>query len=302
MLYIFEGINELVEIIYKQRTEMGLFLNMSILNISETEIEDELLNFISSRKGDFFLEYNFYDLKVSRINNQFSTILYPTFYTKVFEFTSNLSLELQTKIITISIHDEDYWYFHLFNNGIELTKYSSDQKWDLNENILASEFNIKLDSVNNFFKSIKKESSIFCIEDVSKFLNLLKIPSLNVLKFEDYTKVEIEKNLVSSSNELTVDDLRNSKGYEYCPIELSKEDAENLLEQEIDVDRAVDFHNEVYGTKYQKNYKAKYFLNVDSLTIQIKIKFPDNIDYETITGIGFLNQMSKVYNYLNNFS
>ncbi len=211
-------------------------------------------------------------------------------------------MELQTKIITICVHDYDYWCFHLFKNGIELTKYSSDQKWDLNKNILASEFNLKLDSVSNFFKNINREKSIFCIEDVSKFLNLLKLPSENVLKFEDYTKVIIENNLDSSSIELSIDDLRNTKGYEYCPIELSKEDAENLLEQEIDVDRDIDFHNGIYGTNYQKKYKAKYFLNVDSLTIQIKIKFQDATDYEVITGIGFINHMSKVYNYLNNFS
>jgi hypothetical protein len=60
---------------------MGLFLNISILNISETEIEDKLLNFISSSNGDFYLEYNFHDLKVNKINIEFSTILYPAFYT-----------------------------------------------------------------------------------------------------------------------------------------------------------------------------------------------------------------------------
>ena len=125
---------------------------------------------------------------------------------------------------------------------------------------------------------------------------------LNSNDFEKdlYNVIKKSQEHIQKKSEITIDDLKDTANYRNYPIELSKDIAQNLLNNIINIDSLIDDYNDIYGTDLGKNYIEKYYLDIDSLTIQIMIKYENEKEPICLCGIGFFEeqQMKNVYNFL----
>jgi hypothetical protein len=141
---------------------MGLFLHLSfILSSSKSKTVKSLKTLL---KGDSYKleeaseQSNSNELCIVESSNRNSTILFPSLFNH-WELSQELSYKLKTAVLTLEIHDGNFWFFILYDNGNEILKFNPFPDY-YDKNVKKEELSPWLPNVETlckYFPNTKRE-------------------------------------------------------------------------------------------------------------------------------------------------
>lgn len=282
---------------------MGIFLSISIVESTKKDTEEKLIEFSESIQGNFkkleINEENILNTKIKNIDKNSTSVLYPTFNVDFYYCAQFISQHLSTSVLTIYIHDNDAWYFLLYNNGQEISRYVSNfniveenpESWICNYYNLAEIFKTDEIILKNYLEKINaKKDSNNCLNEVSEFFKLLKLPTNKIFSFKSYKSILSEETLNSIKKPfISLLDLRKTKKYTKDLLKLNQNEFKELFAEEIEF-----IEKETKGAA-----NLNYFLNIESLTLQVFGNFPNKNEPILIINLAFSHKMEEVQSFLN---
>lgn len=282
---------------------MGTFLSISIVENIKKNTEEKLLEFSESIQGNLkklkIDEENILNAKIKNIDKNSTAVLYPIYNVDFYYCAQFISQHLNTSVLTIYIHDNDAWYFVLYNNGQEISRYVSNfetieenpESWICNYFNLAKIYNSNETILKNYLEKINsKKNSNNCLNEVSEFLKLLKFPINKIFSFKSYKSILSEETLNSIKKPfISLLDLRKTKKYTKELLKLNQNELKELFTEEIKF-----IEKETKGAN-----NINYFLNIESLTLQVFGNFPNKNEPILIINLAFSHKMEEVQSFLN---
>lgn len=137
---------------------MGLFLHLStIISTPKSKTVKTLRPLLiqdSYKLEETSDQNNSDELCVVDSANKNTTILFPSLFNH-WELSQSLSYKLKTAVLTLEIHDGDFWFFVLYENGNEILKFNPYPEY-YDENVKKEELNSWLPSIETLCKYFPK--------------------------------------------------------------------------------------------------------------------------------------------------
>jgi hypothetical protein len=282
---------------------MGTFLAVSIIGGSLEETKQKLIEFSEKSQGSIeslkIDDDNILYSQIKQIDNNHTAVLYPLYNSDFYFCAHFISENLDTSVLTIYIHDDDAWFFILYDKGYEITRYTSNsmmiesnpESWICNYQNVSLFYNIDEKKVQGVLEknSLNGERNE-CFNQVTDFMRLLQLPTKNVFDFKNYMPI-IEQDILDTIKKpfISLLDLRKTKKYSNQPIELNKGEFLELFGDDSWIIK-----------KTEENIKnASYFLNIESLTLQIFENHFEENKSTLIHNIAFTHKMEDIQDFLN---
>jgi hypothetical protein len=295
---------------------MGQFLALALVESNLKKTKTEIVNFSSAGSGEgesateTIEENNVLYSKVKPIAKNSSAVLFPAFSTDFYYCSQYISEKLDTKVLTVQIHDSDVWLAFLFDKGKELTRFLSDpgligetrENWVLNYDVIQRLYKITEEAGHNILKlnvSGSHGTSALTIEDdLFRFLHDLNYPVDKIREYDaEYKSIIPARDLQRRAKAfLTVDDIRKTKNYSPGLVGADNE----LMEMFKDEFEAMEPYKKCQ-TCGSAIINDEYFLNADVLTMQLFGECPvcKSEGKKVIVSVAFDHRMEEMIAYLN---
>lgn len=137
---------------------MGLFFHLSsILSTPKSKTIKTLKTLVkvdSYKLEETNDQSNSDELCIVDSSNRNSTILFPSLFNH-WGLSQELSYKLKTAVLTLEIHDGDFWFFILYDNGKEIVKFNPIPEY-YDENVKKEEMNSWLPNIETICKYFPK--------------------------------------------------------------------------------------------------------------------------------------------------
>jgi len=211
---------------------MGLFLHLStIISTPKSKAIKTLkpLLYQDSYKLEETSDQNSHELCVIDSSNRNATILFPSLFNH-WELSQALSYKLKTAVLTLEIHDGDFWFFVLYDKGNEVLKFNPAPEY-YDENVKKEDLSSWLPNIEILCKYFPKTKP----EEIENYF--INWKSNNIKHWTD--KTDIKKAYPADNyafgDGLQMFDFLKKIGITY-PIDANNNISGNLfrLYQEID--------------------------------------------------------------------
>ncbi|WP_188051723.1 hypothetical protein [Flavobacterium sp. GP15] len=282
---------------------MGTFLAISVVQNSKNNTEKKLIEFSENIQGDLkslsIDEQNILYSKVKKIDENLTSILYPEFNTDFYNCAQFISKNLNTLVFTFYIYDNDFWYFLLYRNGKEISRFTTNSNeteenpdsWICNYVGLAEIYKIDVTIIKEYLEKISSKNEFNdCLNEISYLLNLLNFPTNEIFSLKNYKSILSKKTIESIQKPfISLFDLRKTKKYTKELIQLKENEVKELFEEDIDFIK----------TKCKNATNIKYSLNIECLTLEVFGKNINEIEPKNIINLGFTHKMEQIQDFLN---